>query len=101
MDMSNPFTVSPPTLDRWEVRRHTLSGGRQPVFEVTCIGWCNRRRRPLFTHTEVVTPSEGHLKVSDVAHHYALVCEQDRPTSQAQFDRGLMGAAWDQAELPF
>lgn len=101
MALDNLFVTSPPTLDRWEVRRRTVATSPQLIFEVDCIGWCNRRKRPLFSHTEVVTGDEGPLKVSDVAHHYALVCEQDRPTTQDRFLRGLLGDHWDQPELPF
>lgn len=97
----NEYVVSKATLDRWEVKRSTISTVPHLVFEVTVTGWCNRRRRPLFVHSEVVAPSNEPMKVSDVAHHYALVCEQDRPTTQEAFDRGLLGQYFDQPELPW
>lgn len=97
----NDFIVSKASLDRWEVKRTTLATEPHLVFEVTVTGWCDRRRRPLFTHSEVVAPSNEPMKVSDVAHHYALVCEQDRPITQSEFERGLLGAHWDQPELPW
>lgn len=101
MALENLYRVAPPTLDRWEVRRRTVSASPVVVFEVSCIGWCDRRKRPLFSHSEVVEPWEGDLKVSDVAHHFSLVCEQDRPTTQEQFLRGLRGEHWEQPELPW
>lgn len=97
----NDFIVRPPTLDRWTIQRSMAMLAPAWVCEVTITGWCDRRRRPLFQWTEVVTADEGDLKVSDVVHHFALVAEQDRPTTNAAFHRGLVGEHWDQPELPF
>lgn len=101
MNITNDFIVRPPTLDRWEVRVNIVSTGPLSVREVVVQGWCNRRRRPLFSWSEYVTAEDGPMGVTDRVHHAALVCEQDRPTSSEAFERGLIGEHWDQLEIPY
>ena len=101
MSTDNLFLVRPPTLDRWEIKRHTAAIEPHLVYEVTVTAWCARRKRPLFSHVETVCPESDGLRVSDCVHHFTLVLEQDRPITLTQFERGLMGALWDQPELPF
>jgi hypothetical protein len=95
------FITKPPTLDRWEITARTCRDTPQVLVEITVTGWCARKRRALFVHTEIVAPQFEPMKVSDITHHLALVLEQDRPTSHDALTRGLLGEHWDQPELPF
>lgn len=99
MTNRNDFVTRPATLDRWEIKRTTAATSPHVVFEVTCIGYCDRKKKPLFSHSEVVAPSLEPMKVSDIVHHYGLVLEQDRPTTLERFQRGLMGEHWEQLQL--
>lgn len=100
MTTPNDFVVSSPTLDRWEVRVTRLPQSSGGHHEVAAIGWCARRRKPLWSHVEVVDTRGGAQRVSDVVHHLSLVCEQDSPVTLQGLLCGLLGEAWDQPELP-
>lgn len=95
------WITRPATLDRWEVRIVYLSHGPQRVAEATFTGWCNRKRNRLWTHTEVGNPESGDYQLHDLMMHVTLVCEQDKPVNQQQFERAMIGQHWEQPELPF
>nr|CRY96672.1 hypothetical protein [uncultured prokaryote] len=99
MRTRNDFTVSPATLDRYAITRNILRTADGPVIELTIVGSCHRRRKPLWNATEVVDSRREPCKAADIVLHWSMVCEQDSPTTQAEFDRGVMGETWDQARL--
>lgn len=101
MNHWNDFITRPPTLDRWELVRTQQVTDWTHWVTITITGWCERKRRPLWQHSEEVDIICEPNKVADIVHHLTLVCEQDRPTTNVELRRGLLGEYWDQPELPF
>lgn len=101
MSNRNDWITSPPTLDRWEVRVTPIASEGEPLWQLDAYGYCWRKRGPIWAYSEVCGESDGAMYVSDVVHHLALVCMQDKPASRAALEAGLVGEAWVQDELPF
>lgn len=94
------WITRPATLDSWQstvTYAHTPSG---VIATVTVLGFCNRKRGSLWQHTESLMAGGGDYSADDLLLHVSMVCSQDRPANQAQFDRAMVGAAWDQPTLP-
>lgn len=95
------WITRPATLDGWQV---TVTYSETPsgtIATVWAAGSCSRKRGALWTHSETVAVDGDRYHASDLVHHLALVCDQDRPANDRQLTRALLGAAWDQPELPF
>lgn len=90
-----------PTLDGYTVRvdfADTPSGAMPSVY---VEGRCNRKRFALWRHSEFLPEQGGGYTLSDFMCHLALALSVDRPTTQAAFERSMVGESWDQPELPF
>jgi hypothetical protein len=93
MSTQNDFTVRPATLDRWEVKVSMDDSSRPSVATITHIGYCDRRRDALWSHTEVVPVTGGTWALHDIVLHMALVLSQERPATKSQLHNQMMGQA--------
>lgn len=75
---------------------------RGPVGTITAHGYCERKRGSLWSYQDTFPlTGGGGFTLADAMTHLTLVCDQDRPTTDVQLDRALMGEAYDHPELPF
>lgn len=95
------WITSPKTLDSWQVKVTTCRTPSGPMGTLWVAGSCDRKRGYLWTYTETFPLVDGSYALSDALLHVELVCEQDRPASQVEFERAMIGANWEQPELPF
>lgn len=95
------WITKPPTLDAYEIKVDLIDTPTGPMATVWAGGRCRRRRGWLWTHTETFALANGRYGVHDIVTHISMVAEQDRPTTNADLTRGLIGSAWEQPELPF
>jgi hypothetical protein len=95
------WITSPPTLDTYSITVRRLQSLPTVVHEVVIEARCNRKRTALWVYTEYFDTKDGDYNLTDALHHFTLVLEQDKPLSVPAFERGLVGAASQQDELPF
>jgi len=95
------WITKPATLDAYEIKVTLADLPGQSIATVWAAGTCRRKRGYLWTHTEVIEVGNARYSLHDLVTHLSMVAEQDRPTSDAQLTRALLGSAWEQPELPF
>jgi hypothetical protein len=93
MTTPNDFRVRPATLDRWEVKVSIDDSSNPSVATITHIGYCDRRRDALWSHTETAPVQGGDWALHDIVLHLALVLSQERPATKAQLHNHMMGQA--------
>jgi hypothetical protein len=95
------WITRPATLDAYEIKVDLAETPTGTVATVWAAGTCKRKRGYLWTHTETFVLGDGRYGVHDVVTHISMVAEQDRPRTNQELTRGLIGSAWEQPELPF
>lgn len=90
-----------PTLDQVRAVVDLADTPQGTIATVFIQGLCTRKRGSLWTYSETIQVDGGRYNLSDLVTHVMLVAGQDRPVSEQELTRGLVGSAWEQPELPF
>lgn len=95
------WITKPPTLDHWSLNVRFAETPTGTLATVYAEGRCDRKRSSLWYHHETIPVEHGRYSLHDLITHLSMVVAQDRPTTNQALTRGMMGAAWEQPELPF
>lgn len=90
-----------PVLSRVEMVVHLADTPQGLLATVSCHGHSATRRGSLWHHSETIPVMNDRYRATDLCHHLLLVALEDRPRNNTELTRGLIGATWEQPELPF
>lgn len=95
------WITKPATLDHYDIKVELTEIAGETFATLWVGGRCRRKRGYLWTKTEAFRLDEGAYTIHDAVMHISMAAEQDRPVTQAQLERALLGANYEQEEFPF